>query len=92
MQNKEHRLTTQTRIIILNLLGIIFVIMGLFVLLPIGNLPVNAIYYTVSNPYLAIGTIITGIIILVVALIASILSMKKIDSNNKQQKSNLPLA
>jgi hypothetical protein len=91
MTNKGFRLTTQMRILVLNVLGIIFVAVGVLALFPIGYLPVSAVYYTVSNPYIGIGAIIIGIIILTAALIASIQNIKK-TCPDQTAKRSLPLA
>jgi hypothetical protein len=83
LRSKSVKLTIELRIIVLQVLGIVFVVVGVLALLPIGVAPVSAVYYTVQNPYFALVTLVIGIIIHLIALTTLILSLKSKQQNNR---------
>jgi hypothetical protein len=63
--------------IVLSAAGIVLVVIGFIVIFPFQGAPTHAVYLLPSNVDTAIASILVGIVILMIGLMASILSIIK---------------
>ena len=68
---------TRLRLIILDAAGIGFVLWGFVLMFPFQGAPVHAAYLLPSNAHLAATIMLIGVVMLIIALVASVLVIVK---------------